>query len=203
VLSWIDGDVGIPPLPGWVTEEAFLMSVGELLRRIHDALAEWQPSADAVWSSELVDPRGGPIIVHSDICPENVIARDGKAVAIIDWEFAAPGRRVWDVVSTARLCVPYTAPVRRDPAYAGLDVTERLRVFLDSYGLAGPDRAIFVEVLAERRAAGERLVRGRVANGEAAFHERWGNAEGEARLLAERAWIDAVPVDVAALRQPK
>jgi aminoglycoside phosphotransferase (APT) family kinase protein len=197
VLSWIDGDVAVPPFPAWVTRPEFLVSLGQLLRRSHDALESWPPPEGVGWAHEIADPHGGPLIVHADICPENVITRGGRAVAIIDWEFAAPGRRIWDVVSTARLCVPFTAPSRRDPAYDGLDVTERLRVFLDAYGLSADDRSIFTEILEERRVAGERFVRGRVGRREPAFVDRWDNAEGEARLLAEQRWISAVPVDVA------
>ena len=197
VLSWLDGDVGIEPFPQWVTEERFLISIGQLLRRIHDALASWQPPPGLEWSDQIPDPHGGPLIVHADVCPENVIVEDGRAVAIIDWEFAAPGRRIWDVVSTARLCVPFTAPARRDPIYAGEDVTARLRVFLDAYGLQPADRVAFTAVLDERRIAGERFVRRRMALGETAFIERWGSPEGERRLQLERDWVRAVPTEVA------
>lgn len=196
VLSWIDGDVGLPPFPAWVTSREFLISLGELLRRIHDALDGWSPPAGVRWGQELADPHGGPLIAHADICPENVIARDGRAVAVIDWEFAAPGRRIWDVVSTARLCVPFTAPSRRTAAYHGLDVRERLRTLVEAYRLSEPDRAAFAGVLDERRRVGERFVRGRVARREPAFVELWDNAEGEARLQVERGWVEAVPVDV-------
>ncbi len=197
VSSWLDGDVGIPPYPGWVADERFLVSVGELLRDVHDALAGWTPPSNLVWAPELRDPRGGSLIVHADICPENVVTRGGLAVGLLDWEFAAPGRRVWDVVSTARLCVPFVAPDRRPPVYDGLDAWARLHVFLDAYRLGTADRAVFTDVLAERRTVGERFVRGRVARGEAAFAERWGTAEGERLLAVERAWVDALPEDVA------
>ncbi len=104
VLSWMPGDVAVPPFPAWAFTDRYLASLGRLLRRIHDALLGWEPPAGSVWGSELADPQGGPLIVHADICPENIVARDGEAVAVLDWEFAAPGRAVWDVVSTARLC---------------------------------------------------------------------------------------------------
>jgi len=197
VLSWLDGEVAIEPFPRWVTGERFLTSLGQLLRRIHDALAEWSPSPGLAWSDQIPDPHGGPLIVHADVCPENVITRDGLAVAVIDWEFAAPGRRIWDVVSTARLCVPFTAPERRDPVYDGLDVIARLRILLDAYGLEDADRAAFTEVLDQRRIAGEQFVRRRIALGETAFAERWATAEGERRMGLERHWVGAVPPGVA------
>ena len=43
---------------------------------------------------------------HNDVCPENVVLRDGIAVALLDFEFAAAGRPVYDLALLARLCVP-------------------------------------------------------------------------------------------------
>ena len=40
---------------------------------------------------------------HNDVCPENVVFRDGIAVALLDFEFAAPGRPVYDVAQLARI----------------------------------------------------------------------------------------------------
>jgi len=137
VLSWLDGEVPIPPFPTWATEEAFLVSLGELLRRVHDALAGWLPDPALAWGTELADPSGGRQVVHGDVCPENIVCRDGKAAALLDWDFAAPGRRIWDVVGTARLCVPFVEPGRRGPEYAGLDVLVRLRALVDAYDLPG------------------------------------------------------------------
>jgi hypothetical protein len=197
VLSWIDGDVATQPFPAWVAGEEFLVSLAQLLRRIHDALDGWTPPPGTVWSDEVCDPRGGPIIAHTDIWPGNVIARHGRAVALVDWEFAAPGRQVWDVASAAKLCVPFTAPPRRDPCYAGQDVVQRLRLFLDAYGLDDADRAILPEVLDERRMVGERFVLGRAARGEEFFVQKWDNADGQALLRAEQEWVKALPEDIA------
>ena len=53
------------------------------------------------WSDEMrdPDPLGDVVICHNDVCPENVVYRDGVAVALLDFDFAAPGRRVYDVAS--------------------------------------------------------------------------------------------------------
>ena len=50
--------------------------------------------------------RGGPVICHNDVCLENVVFRDGEAVALLDFDFAAPGRPVYDLACFARMCVP-------------------------------------------------------------------------------------------------
>jgi phosphotransferase family enzyme len=193
VLSWMAGDVAVPPFPAWATTEAYLTSIARLLRRIHDALEGWSPP-DLPWPEELKDPERGTTIVHADVCPENVVCRDGEAVAVIDWEFAAPGRRVWDLVSTARLCVPFTAPSRRDPAYQGLDVTARFGTFLTAYGADGEQRAALREVLHQRSRVGERFVLGRAERGERAFAEKWATEQGAKLLSDERAFVAQAPL---------
>ncbi len=197
VLSWVDGEVAIPPFPAWVAQEEFLVSVGRLLRRVHDALEGWTAPPGAIWSSEMADPEGGSLITHTDVCPDNVVTRGGRAVAVVDWEFAAPGRRIWDVVSAARLCVPFVAPERRAPVYAGLDVVPRLHRFLDAYGLDDADRSLFIAVLEQRRQVGQAFVQRRIARGEPAFVGKWDNPAGRARLEVEQHWIAALPSDVA------
>jgi len=54
----------------------------------------------------MADPAGGPVICHNHVCLENVVFREGRAVALIDWDFAAPGRPVYDLAQMARMCVP-------------------------------------------------------------------------------------------------
>ena len=79
---------------------------------------------------------------HNDVCPENVVFRDGVAVALLDFEFAAPGRPVYDVAHLARLCVPVEDDV--DQARLGwrpADRPARLRLVSDAYGFDRRGRA--------------------------------------------------------------
>lgn len=50
------------------------------------------------------------MLCHNDVCPENVVFRNGRATALIDFDLAAPGRAVWDVAMTARYWVPMLDP---------------------------------------------------------------------------------------------
>jgi aminoglycoside phosphotransferase (APT) family kinase protein len=66
----------------------------------------------------------------------NVVFRDGIAVALIDFEAAAPGRPVYDLAQFARLCVPIEDDF--DQARMGwrpADRPARLRLIADVYGL--------------------------------------------------------------------
>jgi hypothetical protein len=198
ILSWIDGDAPVPPFPAWAIDDAFLESVGRLLRRVHDALAGWLPDPALPFGTELADPQGGPQVLHTDVCPENVICRDGRAVALIDWDFASPGRPLWDVVGTARLCVPFVEPGRRGREYGGVNVMARLRVLADAYGLSATERAGFGDALAQRRAVGERFVRTQVAAGHPGFVATWSDPTADERHDRERQWVEAVQPDLGA-----
>ena len=73
-----------------------LASIAGLLRGLHDA-ARGFDHREFTWDDSLADPAGGTLVCHNDVCPENVVFRDGIAVALLDFEFAAPGRPVYDL----------------------------------------------------------------------------------------------------------
>jgi hypothetical protein len=190
-LVFIPGDVAWPPFPAWSQTDKALASVAELLARFHGAAQGFEapPGADAEWNRELADPRGGPLVCHNDVCPENVVFRDGFAVALLDFDFAAPGRPLWDVAAMARMCVPLDT--ESDAGVWGrekLDPYRRLRLVADSYGLP-PGRGEFVEVIEETMVNGGEFVRRRVERGEPAFVEMWERMGGQARFDRRRAWF--------------
>lgn len=194
VLSFVAGDVAIPPYPEWARGAETLASVGRLLRRMHDASAGL-PIPDADWPTEFAGPPAGDtrdlVLCHTDACLENVVFRGGEAVALIDFDFAAPGHPLWDLA----LCAWYWVPmVPQDIAavegLAGLDSPARLRILADAYGLDDTGRrrllALFPQVVATMQA----FVQARVAAGDPVFTEvdarrdpqRW------SRILG---WLDA------------
>ena len=91
-LAFIPGDVALPPFPRWVMTETALRSVGTLPRRLHEASAAIAVDTSVEWPRDLADPEGGPTLCHNDGCPENVVFRDGRAAALVDFDLAAPGR---------------------------------------------------------------------------------------------------------------
>jgi hypothetical protein len=193
-LVFVAGDVPVPPFPAWSQTDAVLASTASLLRRFHDATVGFVAPPGATWSDEMRDPNpvGDIVICHNDVCPENVVYRDGVAVALLDFEFAAPGRRVYDVACLARMCVPIEAD--EDAARTGrggLDPYTRLRVVADAYGLVGPDRSTLLDVLAEQIDQGSPFVRRRIAAGETAFVAMWESMGGEERIDRRRRWFAA------------
>jgi hypothetical protein len=190
VVEYLPGDVALAPYPGWANSERALETLGGLLRRFHDATTTWEIPAAASWSPELADPAGGPVICHNDVCIENVVFRDGRAAALLDFDFAAPGRRVWDVAQAARYWIPLTDPEL--PAAADRGVTDpigRLRRFVDAYGLETDARRQFVEVVLEAERGARRFVEAQAARGAVGFAEMWDEAAAR-RFDRKMAWID-------------
>ncbi len=197
-LRFIPGDVAIPPFPDWAQRDEALASVARLLRRFHDATAELAVERGS-WSDEMADPGGGPVICHNDVCLENVVFRDGVAVALLDFDFAAPGRRGWDVAAFARMCVP----VDDDLSAANLgwhrsDRPHRLRVVCDAYGLDRAGRAEVVEILDDSIERGGEFVRRRAAAGEPGFVQMWAEIGGMERFDRRRRWWAAARSSFAA-----
>ena len=136
-LVFIDGEVPVAPYPDWSQSDTTLASIARLLRGLHDAARGFDPQG-LTWDDALADPAGGTLVCHNDVCPENVVFRDGIAVALLDFEFAAPGRPVYDVAHLARLCVPIDDDF--DQARLGwrpADRPARLRLVADAYAAQG------------------------------------------------------------------
>jgi len=178
-LEFIAGDVPLSPYPPWSQTDTALASIARLLRRLHDASAGFDPSGFS-WNDALADPVGGSIVGHNDIELSNVVFRDGVAVALIDFEFAAPGRAVYDLAQLARLCLPIEHEVDRNRMGWASPRPARLRLLADAYGL---DRGGRAELLAAIDDAIDRI--------EAAALTRFGLGEASAAcILAETGGIE-------------
>jgi hypothetical protein len=138
VLSYIDGDVPTAPHPPWALTDDALVSVAALLRRYHEAVKSFDPTSHA-WPTSVPFPYGGSLVTHNDPNLDNVVFRDGRAVALIDFDLASPGSALWDVALAARLWVPLRDPADV-PAELPARARDRLRRFADAYGLARRER---------------------------------------------------------------
>lgn len=189
LFKWIEGDVGVPPFPAWVMTDEALASAARLLRSYHEAVAGLDLPAGLQWSDEMADPESGSIICHNDVCPENVVYRKGQAVALLDFDFAAPGRPLWDLAQMARMWSPLRPPDLVVNGMEGLDPFHRLGVLAKSYGLAAADRAGFLQVITEARRHADKFVRRRLAAREPRFVQAWEPLGGERALDHIHAWF--------------
>lgn len=196
-LGFIPGDVAFPPFPRWSLSDDALASTVNLLRGFHDATVGFVIPPGAVWSTEMADPDGaasaggGEVICHNDVCPENVVFTEGAAVALLDFDFAAPGSRVYDLARLALMTVPIDTP--EDAARTGrgaLDPFVRLRVAADAYGLA-PGRGVLVDAIERNVARGGEFLQRRIDRGEEAFIAMRDQMGGMERYDRRRAWFEA------------
>ena len=182
VLSYIPGDAIVPPYPSWALTDEAIVSVAGLLRRYHQAASTFDP-APHVWPASPPPSFCDGLISHNDPNLDNVIFRDREAVALIDFDLASPGSRLWDVAAAARLW----APLRPDP-----DIGDprrgralgRLRLFVDAYGLVGADRDRLVDAVIANHDWLYDIVRRGAEDGNPGFVQYW---EGSAASRSGRA----------------
>jgi aminoglycoside phosphotransferase (APT) family kinase protein len=113
-----------PEQPAAVVTDESLTRVAGLVREFHDLTA----------GTALAE--GGEVVCHNDLSPKNTVYRDAgpglRPVAFIDWDLAAPGRRIEDV---AHVCWQYL-----QLGTELIDVGEAargIRLICDAYGLPG------------------------------------------------------------------
>jgi hypothetical protein len=145
VLSYVPGEAVTAPAPWWGLTDAALRSVGRLLRRFHDAVAGFDPDPHT-WPDHAAPPFATGGMVHNDPNLDNVVFRDDRAVALIDFDLVAPGAPVWDVAGASRFWVPLRDPVDTADHRRGREL-RRLRVLADAYGLDERSRRVFPEAL--------------------------------------------------------
>jgi len=134
VLHYIEGEAHngtTEPLPRALLADELLISAAKLLRRYHDAVAEFRPPPNARW--RLIAPTRYEVICHNDWTPWNALLRGGRVEVMLDWDLAGPGTRVWDVANAAYAWVPLIALSHLAPTLS--EQIRRLRLFVDSYGL--------------------------------------------------------------------
>src|SRR5439155_16058344 len=85
-------------------DDVTLVGAAHLLRRYHDLLATFIPPPDARW--RIVAPGAHEVICHNDWAPYNALFDGHRPIAMLDWDSAGPGSRVWDVGLSAYTWVP-------------------------------------------------------------------------------------------------
>ena len=181
VLSYIPGEAAIAPTPAWALTDEALVSVAHLLRGYHDAAAGFDPSAYE-WPQPVPERFRRGTISHNDPNLDNVVFRDGRAVALIDFDLASPGSAAWDLACAARLWVPLRASEDIPPELKGRSYA-RLALFADAYGATREERASLVDALLDCHRWCYEVVQEAVARGHETFSLDWRNGS---RMRAAR-----------------
>jgi hypothetical protein len=181
-----------------------LASIATLIRALHYGSRGFAHDRDDDWSTEMADPRpGGLVICHNDVCLENVVFRASAAVALLDFDFAAPGRPSHDLACFARMCVPVDDEMSR--ANLGWNVAhlpDRLRRISDVYECTPSDRREIIASLDFAIANGGEFVRRHAEAGEPGFVEMWTSIGGMARFDRRREWWGRRRDDFVAMMRP-
>jgi hypothetical protein len=188
VLGYIEGEVAVLPYPGWALTDEALAGVAGLLRGYHDAVAGFDPRGYH-WALRPVTGFGPPLVSHNDANLDNVVFREGRAHALIDFDLAGLGSRVWDVATAARLWAPLLDEQDVHDARAGRGL-DRFRLFVQAYGLARADRLLVVEAVRHSHEAVYGMIRASALHGHAAFAEYW-TGGGGAKAERTRRWYRA------------
>ncbi len=195
ILSFIEGEVAGRPWPGWVADPDRGISVAKVLRRLDDALASFGLPDDLpvrAWPSGAPEPVGpaASFLGHRDVTPENTIFRDGRAVALIDFDLLKPSSRVDEVANLLRWWAGWTAPEDRDPVFAGVDPGDRGRLLAEAYGLSEEERewVVPVSVSATQQTWHAMLFRAEEFGG--GWRRMWDEGIGE-QLKRREGWLVA------------
>jgi hypothetical protein len=188
IVSFVPGEAALEPLPSWALSDDALVSVAELLRCYHDAVASFDGSVLS-WPQAVPAAFRGSLVCHNDPNLDNVIFRGGRAVALVDFDLAGPACAAWDVACASRLWAPLRSDGDVPECLRGRSL-ERLRLFVDSYGLPRGENERVVDAMVDAHDWCYRVVRDAVAAGHEPFARMW-QGGGAARAVRTRAWLAA------------
>jgi phosphotransferase family enzyme len=183
VLGFVPGTAVTRPYPSWALTDAALASVANLLRRYHEAVRGFDPTPYR-WGSSVPTAFRTNLVSHNDANLDNVVFRDGEAVALIDFDLASPGSPLWDVALAARLWVPLRDPRDVDDERAAR-LHERLRFFVDAYDLPEADRRRVATAVMQTHGWSYDIVQAGASRGQPGYVGYW---TPHARAHDQRGW---------------
>jgi hypothetical protein len=171
MLTYIDGQAAVPPLAGDMLTDAALVSVADLLRRYHAAASSFDPAGYS-WPRPIPARFRTGLVSHNDVHPANLVFRDGRAVALIDFDWAGPGSAAWDFATAARNWAPLQPD--RDIADSRQGrALERFRIFLHASGLPRAGRRQVAEAIVANHDWTYAIVTEAAAAGHQGFADHW------------------------------
>ncbi len=151
ILTFISGEVpgnDYPDLQPYMWSDEALAGVARLLRSCHDAAQGFPFHPEDRWQLSYAEAREHEVICHNDAALYNVVFQHGAPAALIDFDMAGPGPRMWDIAYTLYTSVPLasfapdlswaTTTAYRSDLHAE-ERRRRIRLFFESYGMPVPD----------------------------------------------------------------
>jgi hypothetical protein len=201
VLTFVDGEVAGRPAPAWFADDERAASVARLLRAYDDAVRSLPlPPVPGPDEPPGIPPSvaGPPTLVgHLDVTPENVVFRDGRAAALIDFDLARPATPAEEVANLLLWWAPLQPPEERPAVVRQADVLARAALLVDAYGLGAADRRRLVALQVNQAERSWHLMRRRADRLGGGWRRMWEDGAGD-RILRRRAWLEANADRIAA-----
>lgn len=153
ILSFIEGESGNYPLKKYMWSNDALKEIAKMLRLYHDAVSDFP--IDENWQPIDNTPRPFEVVCHNDFAVYNIIFNHEKPVGIIDFDLVAPGPKLWDIAYALYTCVPLSRlwhtetceAVYYHPSKDAERTKQRVKLFFESYGIAGMEKGFLEMVL--------------------------------------------------------
>jgi hypothetical protein len=203
-LTYVEGEVAGRPRPSWIADEERALSVARLLRAYHDAVEGFgipQNLPTPLEPAGLPDLDDTPELVgHQDVTPENVVFREGRAYALIDFDMLRPVSRAAEVVNLMLWWAPFGDDADLDPELRGLDQPRRCRLLADAYGLPDPDRGRLMDLAIRRDQRTWHTMKYRAETLGGGWQRMWSEGVGD-HIRRRQIWLDryADPITTALL----
>ncbi|WP_371402254.1 aminoglycoside phosphotransferase family protein [Kribbella sp. NBC_00662] len=192
-LTYVEGEVAGRPRPPWIADEQRAISLAHLLRAYHDAVQGFGIPQNL---PAPIGPPGLPalddqpeLIGHQDLTPENVVFRDGRAYALIDFDLLRPVSRAADVVNLMLWWAPFGDDADLDPELRGLDQSRRCRLLADAYGLSDPDRRRLMDLAMARDERTWHTMKYRAETLGGGWQRMWSEGVGD-KIRHRQAWLE-------------
>jgi len=136
IVSFVEGRPCLWPWPAALLEEEGVRQVGRLVRRFHDAAADYRPPGPQRWQRGERAVLPGELVCHGDLNASNVLWGGDGPCALVDWESAYPGWSVTDLAAAAWSLCPLGGdePLEAMGFHAPPDRARRLRALVAGYG---------------------------------------------------------------------
>jgi hypothetical protein len=192
-LTYIDGEVAGRPRPPWIADEDRMVSVAQLLRAYDDAV---EPFGIPDNLPAPIEPPGLPdlndppeLVGHQDVTPENVVFRDGRACALIDFDMARPVSRAAEFANLMLWWAPLNDDRDLDPLLRGLDRTRRCRLLADAYGLSETDRTRVLDLTIARNQRAYHTMKYRAETLGGGWERMWREGVGDT-IRRRQTWLE-------------
>ncbi len=90
---------------------------------------------------------------------KTLYSETGQAVELLDFDFAAPGRAIWDLAMTAGMCVPIRPPDDPLAGQGAFDPFGRLAVLARAYGAQRTQSEELVDTIIDGKKVGAAFVK--------------------------------------------